>query len=174
VSARRASAGAAPRRPAARPRRARRGAGGRARWVRRLRLAGLGVAALVALPQVGDYLMSLRTVEGCRVTQVIDGDTVRLACPDGEAGRVRLIGFDTPEIFSPQCAREALAGALATQKLRSIVWGADEIGVIFRGHDRYGRRLAEMSVDGESVAALMTTTGHARPYGGRARASWCG
>ncbi len=83
--------------------------------------------------------MSLRPVAGCRVTQVIDGDTVALACPGEDAGRVRLTGFDTPEVFSPQCASEALAGALATQKLRSLVWTGGEIGAIFRGYDRYGR-----------------------------------
>ena len=169
MTARRARAAGAPPRRAPRRARHRR----RRSWAGRLKLAGLGVVALVALPQLGDYAMSLRPVVGCRVTQVIDGDTVALGCPGEPAGRVRLLGFDTPEVFSPGCASEALAGALATQKLRGLVWTGGEIEAIFRGHDRYGRRLAELSIDGTSVAQSMIASGHARPYGGAARGGWC-
>ena len=145
-------------------------------WPRRgaIHWTALGIAAVLAAPQIGDYAMSLRPVAGCRVTQVIDGDTVQLVCPGTETARARLYGFDAPEVFSPQCASEAFAGMLATQKLRSLVWGADEIEALYRGYDRYGRRLAELSVDGTSVAQLMVASGHARPYGGERREGWCG
>lgn len=143
-------------------------------WAGRLKALAFGALALAALPQAGDYAMSLRPVAGCRVTQVIDGDTVALACPGEAPGRVRLLGFDTPEVFSPGCAAEALAGALATQKLRSLVWTGGRIEAIFRGHDRYGRRLAELQIDGTGVAQTMIASGHARPYDGAARDGWCG
>jgi len=145
----------------------------RRRWPG-VRLIAGGVLALAALPQMGDYAMSLRPMQGdCRVLQVIDGDTVLLDCAGEGSFRARLLGFDTPEVFSPACAGEALKGALATQKLRALVWSAEEIAVGLRGTDRYGRRLVDMVLDGESVANAMIAAGLARPYAGAARQGWC-
>lgn len=154
--------------------------GSRSPWRRRrrrwpsVRLIAGGVLALAALPQMGDYALSLRPMQGdCRVLQVIDGDTVVLDCPGEGSFRARLLGFDAPEVFSPACASEALRGALATQRLRALVWTGDEITVGLRGHDRFGRRLVDMVIDGESVANKMIVAGLARRYGGAAREGWC-
>ena len=40
------------------------------------------------------------------VTRVIDGDTVEVRFESGESDKVRIIGVDTPEIFSPNQASE--------------------------------------------------------------------
>ena len=40
------------------------------------------------------------------VTRIIDGDTVEVRFESGESDRVRIIGVDTPEIFSPNQASE--------------------------------------------------------------------
>jgi endonuclease YncB( thermonuclease family) len=140
-----------------------------------VRLIAGGILALAALPQAGDWVASLRPMQGdCRVLQVIDGDTVMLDCAGEGAFRARLLGYDAPEVFSPSCASEALRGALATQKLRALVWGAETITVGLRGHDRYGRQLVDMVIDGESVSNMMIAAGLARPYAGAARQGWCG
>ena len=45
--------------------------------------------------------------DGCRVTYVVDGDTVHLACPETGEVKARLLGFDTPEVYSPGCGQYA-------------------------------------------------------------------
>ena len=60
-----------------------------------LSLAGLG-----ALPRVAEALngalVELGGGAGCRVVEVVDGDTVTLACAGRPTERARLTGFDTP------------------------------------------------------------------------------
>ncbi len=142
------------------------------RWLRRT-AALLGV--LILLPPVSDAFLGLRrTVEGCRVVHVVDGDTVDLLCPGRELTRVRVTGFDAPELFSPGCATEAAQALAAQTKLRWTLARAETLEVIPGGVDRYGRRLAEIRVDGRRLADIMVESGHGRPYDGGARAGWCG
>jgi len=110
---------------------------------------------------------------GCRVTGVIDGDTVRLDCPDRSEDRGRLMGFDAPEVFSPGCAAELRRGVAATAFLRREIWAAGEVETRVRGVDRYGRLLIVLRLDGEDVAARMLASGHARVYHGGRREGWC-
>jgi len=110
---------------------------------------------------------------GCRVTGVIDGDTVRLDCPDLAETRGRLLGFDTPEVVSPQCPAEWRKGMAATAYLRGQIWEAGEIEARPRGTDRYGRLLITLKLDGEDVAERMLASGHARVYHGGKREGWC-
>lgn len=53
-----------------------------------------------------------------RQFSVTDGDTIQLS---GEARGVRLVGFNTPETFSPKCARELELGNRAKARLKQIV-----------------------------------------------------
>jgi micrococcal nuclease len=164
----RGAATGAPRRP--RRRRAR----GSRPWRSLARRLALVVLVLAGVPQIADALMGLRPAQAdCRVVQVIDGDTVELHCPDEGFLRVRITGFDTPELFSPGCASEAAAAVSAQWHLRRTLWGAERLEVRFKGEDRYGRRLAELRVDGVSVADRMIAAGHARPYQGGRRGGWC-
>ena len=110
---------------------------------------------------------------GCEVVNVIDGDTVTAYCPGRGFERTRLVGFDTPEVFSPQCVSESWAGARATLALRRLIWSAKKVKLICQGTDRYGRRLARLFVDGSNVSRMMIDAGHARSYGGGQRAGWC-
>jgi endonuclease YncB( thermonuclease family) len=48
--------------------------------------------------------------------RVIDGDTVRMG-----SVRVRLVGFDAPEIFSPQCPAELDRGLRAKNRLGALL-----------------------------------------------------
>ncbi len=151
----------------------------RRRWRRAagLRLARLAVFAPVAviiLLRLAELVSAYATpTTGCRVTRVIDGDTVGLSCPGRSENRGRLVGFDTPEIFSPGCASEWRRGMVATAYLRSLIWSAGRIETRSKGVDRYGRLLIVLSLDGKDVAGPMVSSGHARVYHGGVRSGWC-
>jgi len=165
---------------------------GRARMLRRRssrRAAGLldprvylkaviaiSLLALVVLPFGADGInagIGARSVDGCRVLRIVDGDTVTLWCPERGAMRVRLTGFDAPELFSPQCAAEYAWAQVASWHLRRLVFAANELTVRFGGTDPYQRQLAEILLDGMPVSRKMIDAGMARPYSGGARSGWC-
>jgi endonuclease YncB( thermonuclease family) len=130
---------------------------------------------ILLLPSSADFVNGYATDgHGCRVVGIVDGDTIGLHCP-GKIGIVsgRILGFDTPEIFSPRCLSETVRGVVAKWDLRLALWHADTIGVGRRGHDRYGRELVLVSVDGQDIATRMIGAGVARPYGGGRRQGWC-
>lgn len=102
--------------------------------------------------------------------RVIDGDTVSWR---GE--RVRLVGFDTPEIFSPRCASEAQTGEMARRMLAGMIATARSAELAIRPErDRYGRTLAVLLLDGADVGPRLVAAGLARPYEAGRRQSWCG
>ena len=108
----------------------------------------------------------------CTVTRMVDGDTLHLTCA-GVRHKVRLLGFDTPEVSRPACATEAAAGAQATQVLRALVATGPVTALRFEGQDRYGRDLGALAIGGQDVAAMMLASGLARPYAGGRRKGWC-
>jgi len=118
--------------------------------------------------------MGQTSPEGCRIVSVVDGDTVRLYCPDKGLTRARLMGFDTPEVFEPQCAAELARGTAATRALRKHLATADIVAIWRHGTDRYGREPVRLTLDGRALARTMIVSGHARPYAGGARQGWCG
>lgn len=135
-------------------------------------LVALGVVVTACdMVQDGGYLAEARS--DCRVARVIDGDTVDLVCPGEPRERTRLVGFDTPEKVEPGCDAERQRALLAEQYLRSQLAAASEIEVRRLGLDRYGRRLAVLTLDGDDLAGRMIAAGHARAYSGGPRAGWC-
>jgi endonuclease YncB( thermonuclease family) len=109
----------------------------------------------------------------CRIVRVVDGDTLRITCPETGEVRARLMGFDTPEVFSPRCPAEREAGEAATRRLAALLAEARRIRFAFEGRDRYGRALTRLWLDGRDAATLMIAAGLARPYAGGRRAGWC-
>lgn len=101
---------------------------------------------------------------------VIDGDTIRW---NGE--KVRLVGFNTPEISEPQCAAEATKGKQAKLRLQQLLnsGSVSFSATAERDRDRYGRLLREVRVDGRDVAELMISEGLAEPYSGGQKRDWC-
>ncbi len=181
-------------------RRRRRRIGGRLRWrPELLAYCGLTVLILFALseqmseqiaPRSGSVATSADTaaarrgageqaaapppaarVAPCRVTHVYDGDTVELRC-GGESRKARLTGFDTPETRDARCPGEAALGHRATARLRGLLAGRT-VEAVPQGHDRYGRDLVALSVNGRSVSGLMIAEGLAVPYAGGTRIDWC-
>nr|WP_281501843.1 thermonuclease family protein [Aliiroseovarius sp. F20344] len=94
-----------------------------------------------------------------------------MKCPDGTR-TARLVGFDTPETKDPGCPEEKALGDKATARLRQIVKGAD-ITMRHDGHDKYGRELVRLSVDGRDVGDTLISEGLALAYRGGSRINWC-
>lgn len=159
--------------------RGRRPRGGLARAVRTaINALLIGVSGLVVLPGAADAVFGIARASGaegstCSIFRVVDGDTVGLWCPGRGAANARLRGFDTPEIFSPACPAEWIAGLRAKWALRTAIWGAGSIALVREGTDRYDRPLVAAFIDGAPVARRMIVSGHARPYGGGERQGWC-
>lgn len=130
--------------------------------------------AIVIYGPLGDTLNGwIKPHKGCRVTKIIDGDTIRMNCPVGGEQSGRLLGFDTPELFSPKCLSETISALSATYYLRWLLFSAGEISALPNGEDRYGRTLTRLLVDGEPIAEKMINAGHARAYDGGIRTGWC-
>lgn len=120
-------------------------------WLRAGLLAALlGSPALQAAgPPAGDWWGT--------VTWVVDGDTVRVRPLDG--GRpvpIRLEGIDAPEICQDggTAARDVLQRQLMRQRVL----------VRSNAHDRYGRVLARLDVNGEDPAARLVAGGWVWSY----------
>lgn len=119
------------------------------------RLACLLVAALLAPPAAAEPI------------SITDGDTIRI----GDE-RIRIMGYDAPELFSPECATEFERARMAKWML-GILLASDQVAIERHGTDRYDRTLAEVTVEGASVARLMIGLGLGRPYDGGRREGWC-
>jgi endonuclease YncB( thermonuclease family) len=146
----------------------------RAFFRRLARRCALVAALYVVLPPVADFVAGSAPAQAdCPVVQVVDGDTVDFRCPERGLVRVRLDGFDAPELFSPGCVSEAGAAVAAQWYLRRTLWGADRVELRFGGGDRYGRAVAAVRIDGEDLARRMIAAGHGRAYSGGRRGGWC-
>jgi micrococcal nuclease len=92
------------------------------------------------------------------VTSVVDGDSVWLKpVGGGRAIEVRLAGIDAPERCQPGGgeARAYLAAWVLKRPARLLPAAAGS------GHDRYGRRLGQLLVDGVEVNRRLVEQGHA-------------
>lgn len=110
--------------------------------------------------------------------RTIDGDTFEArvrAWPGIEiVTKVRLRDIDAPELRG-RCARESALARSARDALAAMLAGGSvSIGRV--SLDKYGGRvLADASTEATGdVASALLAGGHARPYAGRQRQSWCG
>ena len=108
----------------------------------------------------------------CAVVKVVDGDTVDVQCQNS-GGRVRLMGFDTPETHQAGCRAEKELGLAAKAFLQQRLAAARRIIPETRGPDKYGRLLARFIVDGKPLEQIMVAQGLAVYYDGGRRINWC-
>ena len=119
-----------------------------------------------------------------KVTRVIDGDTVEFVAdflPDPLPKKlsIRVLGVDTPEKgHRASCEKEATAAIAASKFTKDLLTNAYKTGqkvlVEIQKHDKYGGRvLGDVIIDGKKLSELLIANGHARPYFGEKKESWC-
>ena len=95
------------------------------------------------------------------VVKVSDGDTITVIDAGGNQVRVRLWGIDAPE-------KAQAFGEASRRQLAAVVAGKD-VRLERRGHDRYGRLLAEVYVGDENANLEQVRGGWAWHYAAFAR-----
>lgn len=115
-----------------------------------------------------------------RVTRVLDGDTIEFDAPFlpvelKQVLKLRIIEVDTPEKgILAKCQAEVDKALRATDFTKRMVGAATRHEVILVGWDKYGGRvLGDLILDGKSLKKMLLESGHARPYDGGKKASWC-
>jgi len=107
------------------------------------------------------------------VTEVIDGDTVRVRLSDGTIEKIRIIGMDTPESKDPRKPVECFAHE-ATEHLRALLQSVGDSAsltrdVISGNRDTYQRLLRHIYIEPSGKAAIdiaerMIRDGYAYAY----------
>ena len=107
------------------------------------------------------------------IIRVVDGDTIKIEY-QGTIESLRLDGYDTPEIFRPQCTAELMLGQVAKEVLEEVIGLGGEHEICVGPHrDKYRRLLGTMTINGEDTATYMVNNFLARPYTGGKREPWC-
>lgn len=106
--------------------------------------------------------------------QVIDGDTLKV-----NDVSYRLVGYDTPELYSGKCVAERRLASKARLRLAQLVIepGAKLQEVLCHGSN-YGRKCAVVYVNGVNIAGTMVSERFADHYwctssGCPVRRQWC-
>jgi micrococcal nuclease len=125
---------------------------------------GLGTDILfrAAESDLAQWIPGLRWV-------AIDGDTMEVP----GRGRIRLLGIDTPELHPCNCALECDLGNRAKRRAQELLNSGPRSFSPSGERDRYGRILADITVDGRDLAAVLIREGLGRPYSGGKRRAWC-
>ncbi|MDA3922772.1 MAG: thermonuclease family protein [Salinisphaera sp.] len=115
------------------------------------------------------------TVE--RVTSIYDGDTFRVdiaGWPDliGSRVPIRLAGADTPEMRA-HCASEKQLARKAKQFTVAALRDGHAIKLEHLRRGKYFRVVADVIIDGQSLAPELIAAGLARPYDGGHKQPWC-
>lgn len=99
-----------------------------------------------------------------KVTRVVDGDTIKLRGASGDV-TIRLVGIDAPEISHKKREPGQPFSQQATKYLAGTVLNK-RVDIKEYGHDRYGRTLAVVFLDGKNVNLEMVKAGFAEVYRG--------
>lgn len=103
---------------------------------------------------------------------ITDGDTVQLY---GARKGTRLVGFNTPETYKPQCNRELALGKQATARLADLVRSSDRVelrlvacacpsGTQGTNACNYGRSCGMLTVDDRNVGNILVAEGLAARF----------
>lgn len=112
-----------------------------------------------------------------RVTEVIDGDTLRgqITCLQAPLNQIsiRVMGIDTPEKRG-KCEGEKALAKKATAFLKGKFQQTQLVELRWVEWDKYGGRiLADVYFDGMSVSEIMIKNDLAVPYAGGKKSGWC-
>lgn len=92
------------------------------------------------------------------VTEVFDGDTIRVAMKDGSVETVRYIGIDTPETHHPHKGVEEL-GKAASRFNRGLVLNRQvRLETDVEARDRFGRLLAYVWLEDNGKSSMVNET----------------
>ena len=112
------------------------------------------------------------------ITNVVDGDTYDFESENGEEYRIRILGVDTPEVFSENDPQYWGDCGFSQEYLET--WGGkstkfvednyDEVDAMIekRGIDPYDRQRAKVYVENESLSQILIKEGYATTFTARA------
>ena len=127
-----------------------------AKWIRWL-IAMQSIAALALFLLTIEAWAATRRAQSGVVTRVVDGDTVWVAISaSGDVLKVRIEGIDAPEMCQP-------GGAEASQALKRRVMGQN-VMVVSGAHDKFGRTVGTLHMQGQDMGRWMVAQGHAWVY----------
>lgn len=111
------------------------------------------------------------------VRSIYDADTFRVTINDwpdiiGKSMSIRVLGVDAPEMRG-KCQSEKLAARRAKQHTVELLRSAKVIELTNMKRGKYFRILANVMIDGKSLATSLINNGLARPYDGGKRGGWC-
>ena len=120
---------------------------------------------------------SQENVSVTRIISVYDGDTFRVDIDElsdivGKNIAIRILGIDTPEIKG-QCDKEKQLAIKARDFTRHYLNNASSIQLSNLKRDKYFRLLADVYVDGKSLAAALLANNLAVRYSGNKKSNWC-
>lgn len=111
------------------------------------------------------------------ITSIYDGDTFRANIKGypkivGYRMSIRLLGIDTPEMRA-KCSKEKELARAAKKLTVSLLRGADHIELRNIKRGKYFRILADVYVDGVSIANELIKNNLAVKYDGGTKIDWC-
>jgi micrococcal nuclease len=111
------------------------------------------------------------------VRTIYDGDSFRVninGWPDiiGKSVPIRILGIDTPEMRG-KCEAEKILARQAKQHTVALLRSGKMIELKNTQRGKYFRILANVIIDGESLADSLLKNGLARRYDGGKRRGWC-
>ena len=123
------------------------------------------------------YSQDTNSVTVSRIIGVYDGDTFRVDIDElsdivGKNIAIRILGIDTPEIKG-KCDKEKQLAIKARDFTRSYLNNASSVQLSNLKRDKYFRLLADVYVDGESLAAALLANDLAVRYSGKKKLTWC-
>lgn len=113
-----------------------------------------------------------------QILRVIDGDTIEIkneCFPTELKLSVRVSNIDTPEKGSrAKCEREAKLAEKASKFTKQFI-GKNKTATFKNIQwDKYGGRLlADVEINGKSLAGELVKNNYARSYDGKKKGSWC-
>ena len=101
-------------------------------------------------------------LESVRVLSVVDGDTIVVQPGSGAPRTVRIRGVDTPETKKPGVPIQCFGPEASAFTHRMLGGRRIRLGYDVEHHDKYGRTLAAVIVDGHDYARTLLAEGYAR------------